>query len=113
MGIDGIDNLKNLENPKYVGRKPESYLKLESPHMEYQDELDTFLHRHAVNVANKLDEICREAIAGGKVTTYLRDGSMLMEVSPDVPFGEIHYHQDDSGPLPTTIYDSPIGEYDA
>lgn len=103
MGIDGMDNLKNLENPKYVGDEtPESYLNRISqlPPPSYQDELDSLMNRFAENIREKLDYVCLQALQGGKhgvkVTTYLSDGSMLMEVSPDVPFGEIHYHTEES-----------------
>lgn len=111
----------DIKNPKYVGDKtPESYLKrvMQLPPVNsYQDELDSLMNRVAVNIKDKLDAICLQALQGGKygvkVTTYLHDGSMLMEVSPDVPFGEIHYHNDDSASIPPVWQNSPISEYDA
>lgn len=75
---------------------PESYLKrisqLPSPH----DELESYLNQYVRRVKERVDEACMRALIGGKhgvkVTTNLTDGSILIEVSEEVPFGEIQYH---------------------
>lgn len=104
MGIDGMDNLKRLENPKYVGDEtPESYLnrisqleRVKTENLTLRNEFDAYTTQYLNQVRERLDYVCLQAMQGGKhgvkVTTNQSDGSILMEVSEDVPFGEIHYH---------------------
>jgi hypothetical protein len=101
------DNEENLKKPKYVGEEtPESYLKRVSqlPPMEtapFHVEFNSYVDQYVAQVRARIDEVCARALLGGKygvkVTTYLGDGSIQIEVSEDVPFGEIHYRSEDRG----------------
>ena len=98
-----MENEANFKKPKYVeAETPESYLKrvsqLPDPN-PLHEELDTYLNQFARRVRERLDAVSHRALSEGKhgvkVTNYIGDGSMLMEVSEEVPFGEIHYYNED------------------
>lgn len=93
-----MENEENLKKPKYVeDETPESYLKrvMQIPPTRLNLELDEYLLNFKKRIQERLDAVCHRALSEGKhgvkVTTYTSDGSMMIEVSEEVPFGEIYY----------------------
>lgn len=86
-----------------MSETPEAYLKriselerAKTADLAMRHELDSYVTQYMNRVRERLDYVCLQALQGGKhgvkVTTNHGDNTMLIEVSEDVPFGEIHYH---------------------
>lgn len=72
------------------------------------DDFDQYISKFAKSVLEQVDAACLLALESGKcgvkVITSVSDGSMVIQVTEEVPFGEIHYHMEDGpaayfGPL--------------
>lgn len=61
------------------------------------EEFDSYISQFIKQVRDNVDAACFLALESGtkgvKVTTNLGDGSITVEITEDVPFGEIHHHE--------------------
>lgn len=94
-----MENEANLSKPKYPeDEAPEPYLKrfLAIPPTRLGLELDEYLTDFKKRVQERLDAVCHQALSEGKhgvkVVTNTGDGTIMFEISEEVPLGEIHYH---------------------
>lgn len=92
-------NEENLSKPKYVeGETPKSYLKrfMQTPPTRLSLDMDEYLTDFKKRVQERLEAVCHQALSEGKhgvkVVTNTGDGTIMFEISVEVPFGEIHYH---------------------
>jgi hypothetical protein len=95
-----MDNEQNLANPKY--QKPFDIRTAIEDLPNQLEGFDTYISQFQQKIVNMINVACKQALESGqfgvRVTTKLSDGNIMVEVTDEVPFGEIHY-VNETGPF--------------